>query len=369
MNSNIRLSENISELRRKKNITQEELAEFMGVTKASVSKWERGSSLPDILLIPQLASYFDVTVDELMGYCPQLSGEQIKAAYHRLAAEFAGKPFEEVMEESERMVKNYYSCYPFLVQTAILWLNHFMLAATQERQREILDKIIRLCEHITGNCKDIGICEDAVSIKSMVSLQLGKVDEVVELLEETQNPYRLDRQNEGLLLQAYLMQHENEKAESYAQIEVFQKLLQLVALNTQLLIIYAADREKCETVIRRTDGLLALFELEKLHPNMAACYQLQAALTYAGWGVEEETYVRLEKYTDIVCELLQTDVILHGDAFFTRLDEWIDGLELGAQSVRDRRLIVESAKEVFAYPQFAALPDQARLQKMKQRIS
>lgn len=43
MNSNIRLSENISELRRKKNITQEELAEFMGVTKASVSKWERGS--------------------------------------------------------------------------------------------------------------------------------------------------------------------------------------------------------------------------------------------------------------------------------------------------------------------------------------
>lgn len=45
MNSNIRLSENISELRRKKNITQEELAEFMGVTKASVSKWERGSRL------------------------------------------------------------------------------------------------------------------------------------------------------------------------------------------------------------------------------------------------------------------------------------------------------------------------------------
>lgn len=70
-----------------------------------------------------------------------------------------------------------------------------------------------------------------------------------------------------------------------------------------------------------------------------------------------------------VCELLKTDVILHVDAFFTRLDEWFDGLELGAQGVRDRRLIVESAKEVFAYPQLAALPDQERLQKMKQRIS
>lgn len=59
MEHGIRLSENISELRRKKSITQEELAEFLGVTKASVSKWERGSSLPDILLLPQLAALSD----------------------------------------------------------------------------------------------------------------------------------------------------------------------------------------------------------------------------------------------------------------------------------------------------------------------
>lgn len=50
----------------------------MLVTKASVSKWKSGQSYPNILLLPKLATFFNVTVDELIGYEPQLSLEQIK---------------------------------------------------------------------------------------------------------------------------------------------------------------------------------------------------------------------------------------------------------------------------------------------------
>ena len=82
-----------------KKITQEELARFMGVTKASVSKWETNQSLPDILLLPQLASFFDISVDELLGYKPQLSKEQIQKYYFDFAAQFASEAFEEVMEK------------------------------------------------------------------------------------------------------------------------------------------------------------------------------------------------------------------------------------------------------------------------------
>ena len=74
----LNFSENIIKLRHKKGITQEELADFVGVTKASVSKWETKQSLPDIMLLPRLAAYFDVTVDELLGYEPNLSREQIQ---------------------------------------------------------------------------------------------------------------------------------------------------------------------------------------------------------------------------------------------------------------------------------------------------
>ncbi len=68
------LSENIIRLRRKRKLTQEQLADFVGVTKAAVSKWETAQSIPDILLLPRLASLFDVTVDELIGYRPSVPG-------------------------------------------------------------------------------------------------------------------------------------------------------------------------------------------------------------------------------------------------------------------------------------------------------
>ena len=56
----------IALLRKKKGMTQVELAEKMGVTDKAVSKWERDLSLPDVSSIPKLAEIFDVSVNELM---------------------------------------------------------------------------------------------------------------------------------------------------------------------------------------------------------------------------------------------------------------------------------------------------------------
>ena len=64
----INIGENIKRLRMKKQITQEQLAVAMGVSSAAVSKWERENTLPDVSLLPLLANYFGVSIDELMGY-------------------------------------------------------------------------------------------------------------------------------------------------------------------------------------------------------------------------------------------------------------------------------------------------------------
>ena len=58
----------IKELRHARGITQEQLAERVGVSFQAVSKWENNIALPDIALAPSLASYFGVTLDELFGY-------------------------------------------------------------------------------------------------------------------------------------------------------------------------------------------------------------------------------------------------------------------------------------------------------------
>ena len=53
----------IVENRRKKGLTQDELAAYMGVSKASVSKWETGQCYPDITFLPILATYFNISIE------------------------------------------------------------------------------------------------------------------------------------------------------------------------------------------------------------------------------------------------------------------------------------------------------------------
>lgn len=64
MNSDI-FSRNLRRLRLEKNMTQEQIAGSLGVSPQSVSRWERGSTLPDVMLLPELARLYGVTVDDL----------------------------------------------------------------------------------------------------------------------------------------------------------------------------------------------------------------------------------------------------------------------------------------------------------------
>lgn len=69
--ANTTLGERIANLRREKGYTQEELAEKLSVSPQAVSKWENDISCPDIMLLPEIAKLFNVTVDALLGCEPE----------------------------------------------------------------------------------------------------------------------------------------------------------------------------------------------------------------------------------------------------------------------------------------------------------
>lgn len=93
---NLHFAENFAAKRKELNVTQEQIATYIGVSRAAVSKWEKGQSYPDITALPKLATYFNMTIDTLLGYEPQLTEEKIIQLYKELAIRFHNEPFSDV---------------------------------------------------------------------------------------------------------------------------------------------------------------------------------------------------------------------------------------------------------------------------------
>lgn len=70
-----------------KNLTQEDVAEYLGLTPQSISKWERGECYPDIMLLPALANIFETSVDLLIGM-DTIRAQETRLSIHKKASEF-----------------------------------------------------------------------------------------------------------------------------------------------------------------------------------------------------------------------------------------------------------------------------------------
>ena len=94
------IAENLKSLRKGKDLTQEDAADMLGVSPQSVSKWERGETLPDITLLPALANLYKVSVDTLIGM------DRLNAKETRNAIFTAGHNHLRNGEESRRQISS-----------------------------------------------------------------------------------------------------------------------------------------------------------------------------------------------------------------------------------------------------------------------
>lgn len=94
---------NLKELRTKKGLTQEQLAYDFGVSSQSISRWENGSTYPDIVMLPVIASYFDVSIDTLVGYAKECTKEERELFF----AHVRGMNSQEQIAKYREMLKKY----------------------------------------------------------------------------------------------------------------------------------------------------------------------------------------------------------------------------------------------------------------------
>ena len=361
-----KFADNIIRFRKDKGVTQEQLADFLGVTKASVSKWETKQSMPDINLLPIIASYFDVSIDELLGYEPKLSVEEIEKIYGDLSKEYATQPFEEVMSKSEALVKQYFNCYPFLLQIAVLWLNHYMLAASKERQDEILQKASELCEIVMDKEKDQGKRNEALTIYAYILFMLGSYDKVIEVLKDFADPMSVIPQSQNLLIQSYMAKGEKVQAKQYNQLLICNDVIAVISHSTYYLSGNIENKNMCLQTIERVIQMIDTYNMKNINPNMVAQFLFQAAMVYAVYDMREEFFDMLGWYVSAMDVLFGEEIVLiKSDDYFDEIEEIIMLQNEIQQVPRDKRLIFESAMSIFEQPTFEKYKDDKRFIELK----
>ena len=223
----IHIAQTIARLRKLKGVTQEELANYIGISKASVSKWETGQSYPDITFLPQLATYFNISIDQLMDYQPQLSKAAIRSYYSVLSQEFVEKPFEHVLQACRNLVKNYFSCYPLLQQVGILLLNHINLVKNEEDRQDIIEEAKLLFIKAKIESDDPSLIKEAIYMEAYSLLALQLPEKVIDILGE-ENEMLLSP--EILLASAYQMLDRKNDVKNVLQIQIYQHLMAMIQL-------------------------------------------------------------------------------------------------------------------------------------------
>ncbi len=364
----INLGRVIIDNRRKRGITQDELAEYMGVSKASVSKWETSSTYPDITILPRLAAFFDISIDELMDYRPQLAHEDIRKLYRQLSRDFSQKPFEEVLAHCRTLAQKYYACPPLLFQIGSLYVNHHMLAVSQEQRLGLLDEARNLFVRVREITDDTELASQAVGMEAYCMLLLGQPQEVLELLR----PMEIIRlAPEPLLSSAFQMLGDTTAATRVLQTGIYKALLDMLNMLPAYmeLCTRTADTEALEETCRRAFAVADTFCLDTLHPAMLLSLRITAAQCFARQGDMDNALSHLEYYTQTA--LHSTDSMkLRGDSYFNLLDNWLEEtLILGRDFPRDSALIRQSITQaVTGNPIFAPLSDNPRFQTIVSRL-
>lgn len=268
----------ISKRRKDKGITQEELAEYLGVSKPAVSKWESGQSYPDIMLLPVIASYFDISIDELLGYEAQMTAEDIKKTYLRLADEFSKEPFDKVYNECKEYIKSYYSCWDLLFSMAQLLLNHAPLAGSPERMNDTFKEVANIYKRIEEESGNAVISSQALTLRAYCYLALQQPMDAIDLLDGIEEAVI---SSELVLAKAYMMKGDLQKAKSTSQIFIYKNLLNLFSAFPDLMYYYSDNPEKMDEWLQKALDLGDVFGLKEMHPSLYFSTYLTAATLFA----------------------------------------------------------------------------------------
>lgn len=178
----MQLPENIRALRRERGLTQERLAEAIGVSSAAVSKWESGASTPEVTMLAQLADYFELSIDRLVGYQLRTHREEDEISHIREL--ITSHRYQEAQLASQALLRR----YPNSFNTVVAALDVHFLFGLQAQDKPALREGLALVDRALALPQPPGkpakSREELLFIKGELHESLGECEQAIRYYEQ-----------------------------------------------------------------------------------------------------------------------------------------------------------------------------------------
>ena len=269
----MQIGEVIRKYRKKKNMTQEEIAKRLGVTTPAVNKWEKGVTQPDIMLLGPIARLLDITLDTLLSFQDELTKEEISSIIKEIDRKFDNESYENVFQYAQKTIQQYPNCEQLIWQLAVILYARCMM--DESVNIDVYEKQILEWYESALESKNEKIRRNSAG--SLFWYYRRK--EMYDKAEEYLSFYPEDSM-EKKQMQAMIYSETNRKEEAYKTYEEIlfsnYQMLNMVLHSLYMLSMQDENIEQARKYIEKESSLARLFEMGR-HQEISCKLDLAVA--------------------------------------------------------------------------------------------
>lgn len=298
-------AERFTSYRRENGLTQEDVADHLGITKAAVSKWECGHSFPDMALMPEIATLFAVSLDDLFGYSTCMEQSKIDDISQSAITMFLTEP-EKAVEYVREQAKAHWSCPGLLHALALVVYSQvpqkpgFDMSPVEGEAYFYASEAERLFERMVQLNSAGSLPLGDIVPYATVLQWLGKGQEAKGLVE----PLVSQEPNLAALSFAQLLEKQGDKKEA---IRVLQRgllfsLIESASILQILASLYSDDEEHLTAVYDLGRHFASNPDYRALSAFMLPIITMVVAESKAAHGKEHEALALLREFVNSLGE-------------------------------------------------------------------
>ncbi|NKF08262.1 helix-turn-helix domain-containing protein [Clostridium gasigenes] len=266
----MKISEVIRNYRKKENLTQEQVANYLNISAPAVNKWEKGISYPDITLLAPIARILKIDVNTLLAFNEELTDAEVKNLTKEVGEMASKEGFQKAFEKASDLIKQYPSCDELIYWISTVLRIH-LLGPQIEEKGKYKRKIIAWLELVAASSKEKTASMAKLDLSAMYreKKEYKKAQEVLDKIPEVEVDKKIQQallfESSGKIDEAYGIYEEKLRNNAHETFAALSFIINLLYKEKKFI--------EAEEYIERAKNVSEVFDLGAYHK-----YQLDLSL-------------------------------------------------------------------------------------------